>query len=112
MEKAFLAKRPQYDMAFRAGALRLASESRSTLAAARALNISTERIYVWQKASQPPLPADPARETEMTAVFNHHKHCYSTRRFQVEFIGNRPSDRPPGLAYRTATPRANKLANN
>ena len=38
-------KRPRYDAAFRAEALRLASESRSTLVAARALNIDAKRLY-------------------------------------------------------------------
>ena len=39
MEKAHPTKRQRYDAAFRAEALRLANESRSTLTAARALNI-------------------------------------------------------------------------
>ena len=60
MEKAPPTKRPRYDAAFRAEALRLASESRSTLAAARALNIDAKQIYAWQKAAQQPLPDDPA----------------------------------------------------
>ena len=60
MEKAPPTKRPRYDAAFRAEALRLASESRSTQAAARALNIDPKRIYTWQKAAQSPLPADPS----------------------------------------------------
>ena len=41
------AKRRRYDAAFRAEALRLASESRSTQAAARALNIDPKRLYKW-----------------------------------------------------------------
>ena len=68
MEKAPPTKRPRYDAAFRAEALRLASESRSTLAAARALNIDAKRIYAWQKATQPPLPADPAEAAEVRAL--------------------------------------------
>ena len=40
--------------------MRLASESRSTLAAARALNSDPKRLYAWHKAAQQPLPADPA----------------------------------------------------
>jgi transposase len=59
MENAPPTKRPPYDAAFRAEALRLASESRSTLAAARALNLDPKRLYAWQKAAQLPLPADP-----------------------------------------------------
>ncbi|RSK50386.1 hypothetical protein EI291_07010 [Hymenobacter rigui] len=39
-----------YDDAFKAGALRLASESRSTQAAARKLGISPELLYRWQQA--------------------------------------------------------------
>jgi transposase len=68
MEKAPPTKRPRYDAAFRAEALRLASESRSTLAAARALNIDVKRIYQWQKAAQPPLPADSVEAAEVRAL--------------------------------------------
>ncbi|GAB2724682.1 hypothetical protein GCM10011495_40770 [Hymenobacter frigidus] len=68
MEKSPPTKRPRYDAAFRTEALRLASESRSTLAAARALNIDAKRIYAWQKAAQPPLPADPAEAAEVRVL--------------------------------------------
>ena len=61
-------KRRRYDAAFRAEALRLAGESRSTQAAARALNIDAKRIYAWQKAAQPPLLADPAEAPEVRAL--------------------------------------------
>ncbi|RZK31281.1 MAG: hypothetical protein EOO63_04575 [Hymenobacter sp.] len=47
-------KRPRSDAAFRAEALRLASQSRSTPPAARALNIAPKRRYAWQQAAQPP----------------------------------------------------------
>ena len=47
--------RRKYDAAFRAEALRLAEQSRSTQAAARALNIDPKRIYQWQKAAQTPV---------------------------------------------------------
>lgn len=57
MEKAPPTKRPRYDAAFRAEAQRLASGSRSTLVAARTLNIDPKRLYAWQKAAQQPLPA-------------------------------------------------------
>ena len=50
-------KRRTYDAAFRAEALRLAEQSRSTQAAARALNIDPKRIYQWQKAAQTPVAA-------------------------------------------------------
>ena len=39
--------RRKYDAAFRAEALRLAEQSRSTQAAARALNIDPTRLYQW-----------------------------------------------------------------
>ena len=50
-------KRRKYDAAFRAEALRLAEQSRSAQAAARALNIDPKRIYQWQKAAQTPAAA-------------------------------------------------------
>ncbi|WP_345117647.1 transposase [Hymenobacter algoricola] len=50
-------KRRKYDAAFRAEALRLAEQSRSAQAAARALNIDPKRIYQWQKAAQTPVAA-------------------------------------------------------
>ena len=50
-------KRRKYDAAFRAEALRLAAQSRSTQAAARALNIDPKRICQWQKAAQTPVAA-------------------------------------------------------
>ena len=68
MAKAPPTKRPRCDAAFRAEALRLASESRFTLAAARALNIDPKRLYAWQKAAQLPLPADPAGAAEVRAL--------------------------------------------
>ena len=64
-------KRRTYDAAFRAEALRLAEQSRSTQAAARALNIDPKRIYQWQKAAQTPVAAalgatlDPATAAEL-----------------------------------------------
>ena len=75
MEKATAPKRPRYDVAFRAEALRLASESRCPLPAARcplpaarALNINAKRLYAWQKAVQQPLPTDPAEAAEVRAL--------------------------------------------
>ena len=50
-------KRWRYDAAFRAEALRLAGESRSTPAAARALNIDSKRLYQWQKKAFTPAVA-------------------------------------------------------
>ncbi len=63
--------RRRYDAAFRAEALRLASESRSTQAAARALNLAPKRIYKWQKEALTPVAAargaelDPATAAEL-----------------------------------------------
>ena len=45
--------------------MRLARESRSTQAAARALNINTKLLYQWQKAALPPAPADPVEAAEV-----------------------------------------------
>ena len=61
MEKALSTKRPRYDAVFRAEALRPASESRSMLVAARALNIDAKRFYAWQKAAHSPCPPTPRR---------------------------------------------------
>ena len=64
-------KRRRYDAAFRAEALRLAGESRSTQAAARALNIDPKRRYKWQKEALTPVAAargaelDPAAAAEL-----------------------------------------------
>ena len=64
-------KRRKYDAAFRAEALRLAEQSRSTQAAARALNIDPKRIYKWQKEALTPVAAargaelDPATGAEL-----------------------------------------------
>ena len=64
-------KRRRYDVTFRAEALRLASESRSTKAAARALNIDPKRISKWQKEALTPVAAargaerDPATAAEL-----------------------------------------------
>ncbi|RFP64329.1 hypothetical protein D0N36_14830 [Hymenobacter lapidiphilus] len=43
-------KRRKYDEAFKVEALRLASESRSTQAAARQLGVSPKLLYRWQQA--------------------------------------------------------------
>jgi transposase len=64
-------KRRRYDAAFRAEALRLAEQSRSTQAAARALNISPKLLYKWQKEALTPVAAargaelDPATAAEL-----------------------------------------------
>ncbi len=65
------AKRRRYDAAFRAEALRLAGESRSTQAAARALNLNPKLLYKWQKEVLTPVAAargaelDPATAAEL-----------------------------------------------
>ena len=43
-------ERRKYNEAFKAGALRLASESRGTQATARQLGISPKLLYCWQQA--------------------------------------------------------------
>ena len=43
----------------------VASESRSTQAAARALNISPKLRYKWQQEALPTLPTDPAEAAEV-----------------------------------------------
>ncbi len=43
-------KRRKYDAAFKAEALRLAAESRSTSAAARQLGLNPKLLYRWQQA--------------------------------------------------------------
>ena len=68
MEKAPPTRRPRYDAAFRTGALRLVSGSRSTPPAARALNIDAKRLYAWQKATQQPLPAEAAEARTQRAA--------------------------------------------
>ena len=61
-----LTKRRRYDAAFRAEALRLAGESRSTQAAARALNINVKLLYKWQKEALTPVAA--ARGAELNSA--------------------------------------------
>jgi transposase len=46
--------RRKYDAAFRAEALRLAKESRSTAQAARALGVSSQLLYKWQQEVKRP----------------------------------------------------------
>ena len=55
----------RYDAAFRAEALRLAEQSRSTQAAARALNLNPKLLYKWQQEVLPALPADPNEAVEV-----------------------------------------------
>ena len=68
-------KRRKYDAAFRAEAPRLAEQSRSAQAAARALNIDPKRIYQWQKAAQTPVAAalgaalDPGTDAELRQLW-------------------------------------------
>ena len=60
-------QRRKYDAAFRAEALRLAAQSRSAQAAARALNIDPQRIHQWQKAAQTPATAAELRQLRALA---------------------------------------------
>ena len=50
-------QRRKHDAAFCAEALRLVGESRSSQAAARALNINPKLLYKWQKEAQTPVAA-------------------------------------------------------
>ena len=61
-------KRRRCDAAFRAEALRPAGESRSTLAAARALNIDPKRLYKWQQEALTPVAARGAELDQATAT--------------------------------------------
>ena len=61
-------KRRKYDAAFRAEALRVVAESRSTPAAARALNLDSKLLYKWQRDALPALPADPAEVRQLRAA--------------------------------------------
>nr|GFD00766.1 hypothetical protein [Tanacetum cinerariifolium] len=61
-------KRRNYDEAFKTEALRVARESRSTQPPARSLNIRPKLLYEWQKAVQPPLPADPTEVRQLRAA--------------------------------------------
>ena len=58
-------KRRKYDAAFKAEALRVASESRLTQAAARALNLNPKLLYKWQQEALPALPSDPTEAAEV-----------------------------------------------
>ena len=48
--------------------MRLAGESRSTQAAARALNIDPKRLYKWQKEALTPVAAARGAELDPTAA--------------------------------------------
>jgi len=69
------ARRRRYEAAFRADVLRLASESRYTQAAARALNIDPKRIYTWQKEALTPVAV--ARGAELDIL----KKAIASKRF-------------------------------
>ena len=84
--------RRTYDAAFSAEALRLAAQSRSAQAAARALNIDPKRLCQWQKAAQTPVAAalgtalDPA-----TAAEPHQLRALARRQAQALDILKKPS---------------------
>ena len=76
-------KRRRYDAAFRTEALRLAEQSRSTQAAARALNVNPKLLYKWQKEALTPVAA--ARGAELdpaTAAELRHLRALSRRQAQ------------------------------
>ncbi len=66
MKNELPSKRRRYDAAFRAEALRLAQESRSTQAAACALHLNPKLLYQWQKAARG-TPAGPLASTDEAA---------------------------------------------
>ena len=61
--------RRKYDDAFRAEALRLAKESRSTAQAARALGITAQLLYTWQQEAKRPSGAKSALTDSEMAEF-------------------------------------------
>ena len=82
--------RRKYDAVFHAEALRLAGQSRSIQAAARALNIDPKRICQWQKAAQTPLaaalgPALARRQTQELEILK--SHCQQT--LQARYLADR-----------------------
>ena len=50
------------------------------------LGVVPSRYYAWRhtQGSRAVGPQEPALETEMVAIFDHHKRRYGTRRLQVE----------------------------
>jgi transposase len=88
-------KRRKYDAAYRAEALRLAEQSRSAQAAARALNIDTKRIYQWQKAAQTPVAAFGATLDPNTAAERDHYPCGGYARCWAYGPGAFTPERPP-----------------
>ncbi|WP_460585961.1 transposase [Hymenobacter arcticus] len=74
----------------------MASENRSTLAAARALNIDPKRLYAWQKAARQPLPADPA---EVRALRQANKRlAQELETLKKPALSSRPSRRRKSVA--------------
>ena len=99
------AKRRRHDAAFRAEALRLAGESRSTRAAARALNTNPKRLYQWQKGALTPVAAaqgatlDPAAELrQLRAADRQQAQELEILKKPEETPMNNPMSRAPVLA--------------
>ena len=92
-------QRRKYDAVFRAEALRLAGESRSTQAAARALNTNPKLLYKWQKEAQTPVAAalgaglDPATAAELCQL-----RALARRQAQEMEILKKPSPTPASRA--------------
>ena len=100
-----LAKRRRYDAAFRAEALRLAGESRSTQAAARALNISPKLLYKWQKEALTPVAAARGAALDpVTAAKVRQLRAANRRQAQELEILKKPS--PSSRRHRTIEPLA------
>lgn len=105
------AKRRRYDAAFRAEALRLAEQSRSTQAAARALNINPKLLYKWQKEALTPVavargaeldPATAAELRQLRAVNRRQAQELDILKKPLPFF-HRPSTHEPLPFYRSAT---------
>ena len=100
-------KRRKYDEAYKAGALRRASESRSTQAAARGLGIRPQLLYRWQQA-QPVAEVGGvggARDPEVRALRARPTRAESGARHVKRSLGHlRPTD-PVSMHEHIARPR-------
>ena len=89
------AKCRRYDAAFRAEALRLAEQSRSTQAAARALNINAKLLYKWQKEALTPVAAARGAELDPATAAELRQLRALARRQRLP----QTAPRPPGPAF-------------
>jgi transposase len=87
-------KRRKYDAAFKAEALRLTSESPSTQAAVRALNIDPKLLCKWQQDTLPTLPAGPSEATEVRQLRAANKHLVQELEIKKKPSSSSVSRRP------------------